>query len=152
MSYRGYRGLPAEMPSCLTRLRGVPNAGGYNALILKRVSDLMPMIDQPDTQLPWVDPDNRNLDLMAVRYLVLPPAQSSKDEHGVSWLTDDMQLWLGNGCSQTTHKSASLVLPMPIATSAMKIVRLLACSVQIPEGAAVVRIRLLDHDAGREQV
>src|SRR5260370_22811526 len=146
MSYRGYRGLPDEMPACLTRLWRVPNADGYNALILKRVSDLMPMIDQPDTQLPWVDPDNRNLDLMAVRYLVLPPARASTDEHGVSWTTDDMQLWLGDGCSQTAHKSASLVLPMPIASSAVQIVIRLACSVQIPDGPAVARGSLVDHN------
>ena len=68
ISYRGYRGTTEEMPANLTRLWGVPNAAGYNVLMLSRINKLFPMIDQMEAPLPWSEPDNRSLDLMAVRY------------------------------------------------------------------------------------
>ncbi len=144
MSYRGYRGGVDEMPAGLTRLWGVPNASGYNALILKRTSNLLPMIDQPDLPLPWSEPDNRSLDLMAVRFLFLPRSHVLTDERGVSWLNDEMQFWLGQGCNQLPRKSASVVVPVPTRSTALAIVSRLACSAQIPDGAEVARVRLID--------
>src|SRR5262249_55692686 len=98
-----------------------------------------------------VEPENKSLDLMAVRYLVPPPAQNYADERGMTWLDYDMQLWLGGGCSQAAHKSASLVFPTPIKSTSLKIVSRLACSVQVPEGSGIARVALVDH-AGRQQV
>ena len=43
------------------------------------------MIDAVDAPLPWSEPDNKNLDLMGVRYLFLPPNESVRDEQGVLW-------------------------------------------------------------------
>src|SRR5260370_32882175 len=144
MSYRGYRGGADEMPAGLTRLWGVPNASGYNALILKRTSNPLPMIDQPDLPLPWSEPDNRNLDLMAARFLFLPRSHVLTDERGVSWLNDEMQFWLGQGCNQLPRKSARGVVPVPTRSTALAIVSRLACSAQIPDGAEVARVRLTD--------
>jgi hypothetical protein len=144
MSYRGYRGVADEMPAGLTRLWGVPNASGYNALILKRTSNLLPMIDQPDLPLPWSEPEDRGLDLMATRFLFLPLSQVSTDERGVMWLKDDMQLWLGQGCNQPARKSATVVVPAPAKSTALAIVSRLACASQIPDGTEVARLRLTD--------
>jgi Bacterial membrane protein YfhO len=144
MSFRGYRGAADEMPAGLTRLWGVPNASGYNALILKRTSNLLPMIDQPGLPLPWSEPENRSLDLMAVRYLFMPANELTTDSRGVSWRADDMQLWLGQTCNQLTRKSATVVVPAPTKSTALAIVSRLACSAQIPDGTEVARIRLTD--------
>ena len=144
MSFRGYRGTADEMPAGLTRLWGVPNASGYNALILKRTSNLLPMIDQPGLPLPWSEPDDRGLDLMAARFLFLPRSQASTDERGVSWLNDDMQIWLGQGCNQLPRKSARVVVPVPTKSTGLAIVSRLACSSQIPDGTEVARVRLTD--------
>jgi hypothetical protein len=143
MSYRGYRGAADEMPAGLTRLWGIPNASGYNALILKRTSNLLPMIDQPDLPLPWNEPDNRSLDLMAARFLFLARGQVSTDERGVLWLKDDMQLWLGQGCNQPPRKSATVVVPAPVKSTALAIVSRLACASQIPDGTEVARVRIV---------
>jgi len=144
MSYRGYRGNVDEMPAGLTRLWGVPNASGYNALILKRTSDLLPMIDQPGLPLPWSEPQDRSLALMAARFLFLPRSQVSTDERGVSWLNDDLQVWLGQGCNRPARKSARVVVPVPIKSTAIAIVSRLACSSQIQDGTEVARVRLTD--------
>jgi hypothetical protein len=146
MPYRSPRGSIAEMPPNLTRLWRVPSASGYNVLILSRVSNLLPMIDAIGTPLPWSEPDNRSLDLMAVRYLFLPRKESSKDERGVSWLKDDMQFWLGYACNQPPHKYATVEVPDPVKSTALSIVSRLACSSQIPAGTEVARVRLVDAD------
>ncbi len=144
MSFRGYRGTADEMPAGLTRLWGVPNASGYNALILKRTSNLLPMIDQPGLPPPWSDPDNRNLDLLAARFLFLPRSQVLTDERGISWLNDEMRFWLGQGCNQLPRKSARVVVPAPTKSTALAIVSRLACASQIPDGTEVARVRLTD--------
>ena len=144
MSFRGYRGTADEMPAGLTRLWGVPNASGYNALILKRTSNLLPMIDLPGLPLPWSEPDDRSLDLMAARFLFLPRSQASTDERGVSWLNDDMQFWLGQGCNRPPRKSARVVAPVPTKSTAIAIVSRLACASQIPDGTEVARVSLTD--------
>jgi hypothetical protein len=113
-------------------------------LILKRTSNLLPMIDQPNLPMPWSDPDNRNLDLISARFLFLPRNQVSTDERGVSWLNDDLQFWLGQGCNQLPRKSAKVVVPVPTKSTALALVSRLACSSQIPEGTEVARVRLTD--------
>src|SRR5260370_3919053 len=144
MTYGGYGGGADEMRAGLTRLWGVPNASGYNALILKRTSNLLPMIDQPDLPLPWSEPDNRSVDLIAARFLFLPRSHVLTDERGVSWLKDEMQFWLGQGCNQLTGKSARVVVAVPTRSTALAIVSRLACSAQIPDGAEVARVRFTD--------
>src|SRR5262249_39478023 len=144
MSYRSYRGYPDEMPASLTRLWDVPNLGGYNALVLRRMRDFIPMIDGSAEPFPWTEPHNRNLDIMAVRYLFLPPAETSKDERGVSWLKDDAQVWLGSGCNQTPRESVTVTPVSPIRSSSLAVVSRLACAPQVPDGAEVARLRLVD--------
>jgi hypothetical protein len=150
MSYRGYRGVVDEMPAGLTRLWDIPNASGYNALILRRTSNLLPAIDQPNLPLPWIEPDNRSLDLIAARYLFLPASELTTDSHGTLWRKDDIQLWLGQGCDQPPRKSATVTLPAPIKSTALAIASRLACSAQIPDGTEVARVRLIDTGGSAE--
>ena len=151
MPYRSPRGTIAEMPPNLTRLWGVPSASGYNVLILSRISNLLPMIDAIGTPLPWSEPDNKSLDLMAVRYFFLPHYESSKDERGVSWLKDDMQFWLGAGCTQPPRKHATVALTDPVKSTALSIVSRLACASQIPDGTEVARVKFVDADGNAEE-
>ena len=144
MTYRSPRGSIAEMPPNLTRLWGVPSASGYNVLILSRVSNLLPMIDAIGAPLPWSEPDNKSLDLMASRYLFLPASELMTDSGGILWCKDDMQFWLGSGCTQRESKSATVTLPVPVKGTALAIVSRLACSSQIPDGTEVARARLVD--------
>ena len=145
--YRSSRGTIAEMPPNLTRLWGVPSASGYNVLIFSRITNLLPMIDYIDVPLPWSEPRNTNLDIMAVRYLFLPQDQPTTDERGMAWLKQDAQYWLGHACTQPENKTAVLTLPQPVPSTALAIVSRLACSSQITDGAEVARLQLFDsHD------
>ena len=144
ISYRGYRGTTEEMPANLTRLWGVPNAAGYNVLMLSRINKLFPMIDQMEAPLPWSEPDDRSLDLMAVRYFFFPQNKIIADSGGVSWIKQDARLWLGSGCNELPHSSATLNLPTPVVSTAIAFVSRLACSAPIPDGTEVVRLRLTD--------
>jgi len=142
MPYRGSRGSLAEMPPNLSRLWGVPSASGYNVLVSSRVSNLLPMIDIIGPPLPWSEPENRSLDLMAARYFLLPQDKPIKDSLGVSWMNQDAELWLGSGCNQLPRSSATLNLPTPIKSTGLAIVSRLACAAQIPDGGEVARLRL----------
>ena len=144
ISYRGYRGTTDDMPANLTRLWGVPNAAGYNVLMLSRINKLIPMIDQMEAPLPWSEPDDRSLDLMAVRYFFFPQNKIITDSGGVSWIKQDARFWLGSGCNEPPRSSATLNLSTPIKSTTLAIVSRLACSTQIPDDAEVVRLRLTD--------
>ena len=152
MTYRGAFGSTGEIPPNLSRLWGVPSANGYNVLIFSRTSNLLSMNNIGVLESPvWRDPDNKGLDLMAVRYFFLPHYQSSKDERGVSWLKDDMQFWLGAGCTQPPRKHATVALTDPVKSTALSIVSRLACASQIPDGTEVARVKFVDADGNAEE-
>jgi hypothetical protein len=144
ISYRGYRGTTDEMPANLTRLWGVPNAAGYNVLMLSRINKLIPMVDQMEAPLPWSEPDNRSLDLMAVRYFFFPQNKIITDSGGVSWIKQDARFWLGSSCNELPRNSVAVNLAAPVKSTALAIVSRLACSAPIPDGTEVVRLRLSD--------
>ena len=112
----------SEMPAGLTRLWGVPNASGYNALILRRTSNLLPMIDQPDLPLPWSEPENKSLDVMAARYFFFPQNRAMRDSNGIAWVEQDARFWLGSGCNELPRSSATLNLPNPVKSTALAII------------------------------
>jgi len=142
--YRGSRGSFGEMPPNLSRLWGVPNASGYNVLVFSRVSNLLPMIDIIGPPLPWSEPENKSLDVMAGRYFFVPQYKTMRDSSGVAWIDQDAEFWLGSGCNELPRSSATLNLPTPVKSTALAIVGRLACSAQIPDGAEVARLRLTD--------
>jgi len=144
MPYRGSRGGLAEMPPNLSRLWGVPSASGYNVLVLSRVSNLLPMIDIIGPPLPWSEPENKALDVMAARYFCFPQNKTMRDSAGVAWIDQDAEFWLGSGCNELPRSSAAFNLPTPVKSTALAIVSRLACSVQIRDGAEVARLRLTD--------
>ena len=142
--YRGSRGSLAEMPPNLSRLWGVPSASGYNVLVFTRVGNLLPMIDIIGPPLPWSEPENKSLDLMAARYFFFPQNKTMTDSSGVAWIEQDAEFWLGSGCNELPRSSATLNLPTPVKSTALAIVSRLACAGQIPDGAEVARLRLTD--------
>lgn len=144
MPYRGPRGTRDEMPPNLTRLWGVPSASGYNTLMLARVRSLLPMIDFIDVPLPWMLPADQSLDLVAARYFVMPRLDSTEEREGVSWLKNDMQIWLGSGCTEPPRNSVEFELPRPVKATGLGLVTRLACSPLIVQGTEVARYHLTD--------
>ena len=142
--YRSARGTLAEMPPNLTRLWGVPSAGGYNVLVLSRISNLLPMIDHTDTPLPWTTPEDKTPDLLAIRYLFLPQIQVETDSQGISWSRERMQQWLGEGCGQAPRNTLKFTLPNAYKSTSLAIVSRLACSSQVPDQTRLARVQLID--------
>jgi hypothetical protein len=143
---RGTMAPVGEIPPNLSRLWAIPNASGYNSLILSRFSRLLNMQDVGSVTRPlWLDSRDQSLNLAAVRYLFIPSYQLTTDERGISWQKDDMQLVLGADCVEHSRDSVTFKFPSQIKTSAIAIVARLACASQIPEGAKVVEIRVTDN-------
>src|SRR5712692_5013325 len=148
LSQRGIFGAPEEIPPNLSMLWQIPSAGGFDSLIPSRISRLLSMSDvgAVSANLPWKDPNDAAFNLMAIRYLVLPPNKAATDPSGISWAEDDMQLWLGSGCNEPARKSATARLTAPVKSSAIAVVSGLACSTQFPDGTEVARVRLTETD------
>ncbi len=144
---RGTMAPRGELPPNLSRLWGVPNASGYNSLILSRFSKLLSMQDVGTVTRPlWWDPNDQSLNLAAVRYLLLPRMDVVTDQSGTLWQKQDLQLWLGAGCNTTSTDSVTFNPTDRLPTTAVAIVARLACAVNIPDGAQVVEIKVIDTD------
>ena len=144
---RGTMAPTAELPPNLTRLWGVPNAGGYNSLILSRFSQLLNMRDVGTITRPiWWDPNDQTLNLASVRYLFMPQMDVVSDTSGTLWQKDDLQLWLGAGCNYPSTDLVTFNPPDLPSTTAVGIVSRLACAVSIPEGAEFAQLRVVYAD------
>lgn len=150
MPYRTWHAM-TEMTPNLTRLWGVPSAGGYNVLVPRRTRELVPTVDDLRIPLPWKEPNDKSLDVMAVRYVFIPPEEVTADSRGITWLQDDMQQWLGSGCNQPARRNAmKFSLPTPVRSTSLAIVSRLACSTQVLDQAALARVKVID-SSGQEQ-
>src|SRR6185503_8928967 len=100
---RGGLGRVNELPPNLSRLWQVPSASGYGPFILSRVSRLLTMPPHGTVDESWRDPANQALNLMAVRYVILPPeligSIHSVDQHGTRWADSDLAVDIGTGCN-----------------------------------------------------
>jgi hypothetical protein len=141
---RGARGSKDEMPPDRSRLWGVPSASGYNVLILSRIGHLLSMIERGGVPPLWEDANDQSVNIMAIRYFILPHNKLQINTGGNTWLAEDMTLWLGPGCNSTWHDSVTFDLPAPVSSTAVGIVSRLACSTSVPDGAEVARVSLSD--------
>ena len=145
--FRSAFGSVSVAPPTLSRLWSIPSASGYNALILSRTSHMLSINELGELAgPPGRVPSDSSFNVMAIRYIFLPPRELNTDEAGVSWLKDDMQQSFGSGCDHATPNSTTWTLPAPFESSSIAMVSRLACSAQIPDGAEVARIRLMDVD------
>jgi hypothetical protein len=145
---RGVNGRLSELPPNLSQFWQLPSASGHGPFILARTSGLLMM--QPDGSVDdsWRQSTNQSLDLMAVRYLVVPPAQvnpaATTDERGVRWSTDDFAIDIGPGCSPGNPPSFKIDLPQSVRATSVALVGALACSVEIPDLQEVLRLTMTD--------
>jgi len=148
---RGTMAPRGELPPNLSRLWDVPNASGYNSLILSRFSKLLNMQDVGTVTRPlWWDPNDQTLNLAAVRYLLMPRMDVVTDQSGTVWQKQDLQLWLGAGCNTSSTDSVTFNPTDRVPSTAIAIVARLACAVSIPDGAEAVQIKVIDTDNNTE--
>lgn len=132
----------------LTRLWNVPSAGGYSPLILSRFSEMMKMDYTGILNHIPVYRNERQLDLMAVRYLLTAPDDMPPPE-GLVWADTDLNISLGSGVCAPTTESANYTLDLsnyPYQATAIAITSFLGCSVEIPNDAELLEVRVVDAD------
>jgi Bacterial membrane protein YfhO len=123
----------------------MPNISGYSPLLISRVSELMQIGPSGSfIRLPQTSRD-RSLDLMAVRYLFMPPSAvvASAD---ITWGIPDIRLSLGAGdCAAAMPATAPIDFgdSSPVATE-IGMVASLGCAVTIPDGVEVAKIEVTD--------
>ncbi len=145
---RGGTGRVSELPPNLSKLWAVPSASGYGPFILTRVSRLLTMPPHGSVDEAWREPANQSLDLMSVRYLLVPPEgiepPTLTDEHGVHWSARDFAAQIGLGCDPHYPADFKLDLPTPVRATQVGIVSALACSVQLADGQVFATLTLTD--------
>jgi hypothetical protein len=147
----GIHGPLSDMPPNISRLWGVASATGNNVLRLKRVSQVLAISEGGDIiDQTWSEPYNRSVDLMAIRYLLVPHAKPVRDESGVNWLASDAEIWLGSGCDKPPLESTSLNFPTPLRATRLGLVTMLACSTDIADGTEMAQVSVTDA-SGRAQ-
>jgi len=72
LSVRGNSGSKDELPVNLSMLWGVENACGYENLLPQRISKLLNMKEGGFLVGTWASDDDRSLDILAVKYVVIP--------------------------------------------------------------------------------
>ena len=150
---RGVLGSMGEIPPNLSRLWGIPSASGYGPLMLARISELLNMPPWGGVTGTWSSLQNRNLDVMAIRYIFLPKNDVTvipvSDRKGISWSKNDLTVSLGGGCGPPQPSSVKIDLPAPARATSIGVVSSMGCSTAIADEAEVVRILLTDIN-GRE--
>jgi hypothetical protein len=70
LATRGGSGTPAELPCNLSKSWEIPNASGYQPLMITRYGTMLDMTEGGFLQVPWTfKAQNRAFDLLSVRYL-----------------------------------------------------------------------------------
>ncbi|HYY41984.1 MAG TPA: hypothetical protein VE775_04580, partial [Pyrinomonadaceae bacterium] len=145
---RGGTGRVSELPPNLSKLWGFTSASGYGPLILARTSRLLTMPPHGSVDESWRDPANQSLDLMSVRYVLVPPAEvephATTDERGLRWSTGEFNDTIGPGCAATTPATTQIDLPQPTRATRIALVGALACAVALPDGHEFAQLTTTD--------
>ncbi|HEX8137153.1 MAG TPA: hypothetical protein VF544_06145 [Pyrinomonadaceae bacterium] len=151
----GALGPPTDLPPNLSRMWGIPSASGYGPLTLIRPSQLVTMGAAGSLGAPWRNTSDQSLNLMAVRYLFVSPSElvaaaapaQTKEVQGVTWATEDINLWVGVGCvPEALPSSLKFKLPKPAEATSIALVSKLGCSTAVADGTEVARILITDRE------
>jgi hypothetical protein len=154
-----------------SRIWGFSNASGYNPLLLDSYSRLARIETSGPADPTLLEPSDRALDLLAVRWLFLPMGTNLSrlpdagrsgggmvERAGARWSAEELRFEIGRGCNP--ERPLDLRLPAPgEPVGRIAVVSSLACSARLPDGSPVVRIhfdtrgdasRSIDLAAGRD--
>ena len=132
----------------LTRLWNLPSAGGYSPLILSRFSEMMRMDFAGFLNPSAFKQIERQLDLMAVQYILTQPPKVIERE-GVFWTdSDPLNIVLGQGACSSSNGSRSVetidLSNIPKETTSIGIVTTLGCATNIPDNSTVLELKVVD--------
>ncbi|MDQ3818012.1 MAG: hypothetical protein M3362_10000, partial [Acidobacteriota bacterium] len=146
LTVRGNLGAADEFPPNLSRIWGVPEATGYGPLIPSRVLYFLSILPDASVAPTWRDAKDQSLNLASVRYVVLPRSGVVRDERGIYWEEENMDVWLGEGCDHPRRDFVKFNIDAPFSATRINLVTRLACSVPLKDGEEVARLLLTDVD------
>ena len=137
------------IPAAFARLWRIPIAGGYGPMLLQRYSDLTTMGTNGAVRPAALAAHDSALDLLAVRYILVQPADVAEPEtferDGVSWATRELAMPVGRpDCGHDYPRSAFIPMPPDVTVAAIAVVTHLRCSEDIPQDTEVMRLRVTD--------
>jgi len=135
---------PETISPNLSRLWNMPSIGGYTPLAISRVSEMLQM--SASGSVPRFPPKvgDRSLDLMAVRYVFVPPPVMEQRQN--AFWGDNLSLAVGNSsCAPQADKSIKLnIAVLPNETTDLGFVTNLRCGSSIPDQTAVLQVQITD--------
>lgn len=82
LATRGGSGTLAELPCNFSKIWNIPNASGYQPLMLTRYGAMLDMTEGGFLIVPWTfKSENRGFDLLSVKYLTCPSDDKRLDEY-----------------------------------------------------------------------
>jgi hypothetical protein len=123
----------------------VASAGGYGPLLLHRFARLTQMEANGSIDRTSLFPANRALDILAVRYLIVPEAEletgPTSEHSGVRWAEPELELPLGRpDCGAAIPGFLAMGLPAGTRVRTVAIVSHLRCSENVPDGTPVATV------------
>jgi len=135
------------IPAAFARLWRIPIAGGYGPMLLQRYSDLAVMGTNGSVRAALVGPDDVALDMLAVRYILVQPADvpepATFERDGVDWAANEFGMPVGRpDCGYDYPRFTSITLPPDVDVAAVAVVTHLRCSEDVPQDTEVMRLRV----------
>jgi hypothetical protein len=102
-------------------------------------------------------PDNAALDVLAVKFIVLREDElvtpATFEREGIPWTRERLNWGIGRTeCGHPYARTSSIALPADIAVRSIRLAAMLGCSLEVPQGREVARLRLVGPDGVHEQV
>ncbi len=137
----------ATVPSGFARLWRIPTAGGYSPIMSARLAALA-MMGAPGDVFPDVlAGEDRSLDLLAVRDIIVHddeyPAPETFESQGITWAKPPLDFSIGRSdCAPSYARSASFQLPAEAAVASIAMVVHLRCADNVPLGTEVAELEI----------
>ena len=139
----GRDGASTQFPPNLSRLWKIPSATGYGPLALSRIEQML-FLKPPFGAIhwDWASPFNQSLDILAVRYALLPQKRTNVliNKAKWDWTQENLKILMGSGCGIGNANTMEILLPRTFQPTHVGIVSRLLCSPQIRDEQELVRI------------
>lgn len=144
------------LPGLYARLWQVPSAGGYGPMLLSAYQALSNIGTNGAVGIGALADDNAALDVMAVRYVVMPRdwlAPPSTVDRAGTFSAEPIGLTVGpTECGQSGPRTAAFALPAGVRARTVLLSTFTRCSDGVPQGQAVARVRVVgDEGVGYDQ-
>ncbi len=150
LTTKGAQGLSPTslMVPNMTRVWQLPNASGYTPLMLARLGKMLDMAATGLVSPLSSQPRDRALDLMSVRYALMPPPRVQGPFAGQHWSAEDIPLAVGYGsCAARATPTLSLDLPPDLpAVDAIGLVSALSCAPAVANNVEIAKIEAIAAD------